>query len=99
LSVIFASTQSAWSQAMPSGVSSICKTNSFAPSSSTRTGLPDIPSRITPERNFSAAPRWTEKSTLPRPPLVCSLLSTPEIAVNVAPGPGNRTTILLGAWQ
>ena len=74
-------------------------TNSVAPSNSTATGLPGMPSRTTPERNFSPPRTVTEKSTLPRPPLVWSLLSTPAMAVNRAPGPGKRTMILLGAWQ
>ena len=42
---------------------------------------------------------FTANTTLPRPPEVCSLLSTPAMALNILPGPGNRTTTLLTAWQ
>jgi len=51
------------------------------------------------ERNPSFPPTFTEKITLPRPPEVCSLLSTPAVALKVLPGPGSRTTTLLTAWQ
>ena len=55
-----------------------------------------MPSRITPERNFSAPPTFTEKSTLPRPPLVWSLLSTPAMAREPRARPGQAHDDLAG---
>ena len=53
-----------------------------------------IPSLSTPDRNISLAPKATLKTTLPRPPDVCSLLSRPTSHRNIFPGPGSRTTAL-----
>jgi hypothetical protein len=54
---------------------------------------------MTCDRNPSLLFTVTENTTLPRPPEVCSLLSTPTRALNDLPCPGNRATTLLTAWQ
>ena len=58
-----------------------------------------MPSRMSGDRNASLPLTFTANTTLPRPPEVCSLLSTPAMALNDLPGPGSRTTTLLTAWQ
>ena len=98
-SVTFASAQSAWSQEMPSPPSDTFRKKSLFSDRSTLTGTPGSPPRITEDWNFSCPATFTEKTTLPRPPEVLELLSTPAIAVKVFPGLGRRTCILLTAWQ
>ena len=67
---------------MPSPASSTCRTNSRGAAQihlhrHARHAFAHHPGLETPPRR----PRCTEKTTLPRPPLVCSLLSTPATAV------------------
>jgi hypothetical protein len=95
----FASAQSLWSQEIPSPALPTSSVNDLAPPRSTWTFSPAIPSRIRLER-YNRLPRaWTEKTTLPLPPAVCSLLSTPTTAESFRPGEGRWTTTLLTAWQ
>jgi len=56
-----------------------------------------MPSRKIPDVNASLSPSFTLKTTLPRPPEVCGLLSTPTVAVKRVAGSGRRTSMRLGA--
>ncbi len=84
---------------MPSPASPTSRTNVSAPLRSTVTGRAGVSTRITSDRKATLSATVTEKTTLPRPRAVSSLWSRPTTAENVLPGPGNRTTTLLTAWQ